>query len=230
MDWLFGLGLGVGVLVYAAFVFDLLGFMARDELWLRLLMLGASALYLVYYYVVAGYPLWDALFTNGALAAVNLVMIGVVVAERSTFTMSRETALLYQMFPLFSPGQFRKLLAAADHLTASEAVELVQEGAAPDRLFFVVDGETLVDKSGQSVRIGDRVFIGEIAYLTGDPATATVRVEPGTRYLAWHHNQLERIMRRSPSLRVALLAHLNSDLARKVAHSQPIAGTGFSHA
>ena len=37
-------GLGIGLLVYAAFVFDLFGFLARDELWLRLLMLAASAL------------------------------------------------------------------------------------------------------------------------------------------------------------------------------------------
>ena len=78
MEWLFGAGLGVAIVVYIAFVLDMAGFLARDELWLRTLMLAASALYLIYYYFVTDVPLWDAIRTNAALAAVNLIMIGVV--------------------------------------------------------------------------------------------------------------------------------------------------------
>ena len=111
-------GLGVGVLVYIAFVFDLFGFMARDELWLRLLMLAASALYLVYYFIVAGTPLWDALITNGALALVNLAIIAVIVTERTTLGFSPEDAALSRLFPLLRPGQFRRLLKAGRRVSA----------------------------------------------------------------------------------------------------------------
>ncbi len=74
------LGLSVAVFVYAAFVFDVFGFLARDELWLRLQMMAAMMLYIIYYYLVADAPLWDAIITNGTLAAVNLAMIFVVIA------------------------------------------------------------------------------------------------------------------------------------------------------
>ena len=57
-------GLSVGVLVYLAFAFDVAGFMARDELLWRGLMLTASAFYLVYYYFVVDEPLRDAILTK----------------------------------------------------------------------------------------------------------------------------------------------------------------------
>lgn len=223
MEWLLGTGLGIGLLVYIAFVFDLAGFVARDELWLRLLMLAASAFYLVYYYGVAGAPLWDAIATNAALAAVNLAVICVVVLERTTFSMSRETEALYRLFPMLNPGQFRRLLRNADRLSVNETRVLTREGAPLDQLYFVVEGTVEVAKGDTITQIEPGSFIGEIAWLTDAPASATVSVGQGTQLLRWTHEDLARLTRRSPALQVALVAHLNVDLARKVASSQPIA-------
>ncbi|MEL7345645.1 MAG: cyclic nucleotide-binding domain-containing protein [Pseudomonadota bacterium] len=222
MDWLSGAGLGIGILVYLAFVLDLAGFLARDELRWRVLMLGASGLYLVYYYYVTDVPLWDAIRTNAALAAVNLAMIGVVVVERSTFAMRRDTRALYQLFPMLSPGQFRRLLRSATKLRAMETRVLTREGKTLDEMFFIVEGAVEVAK-GQSVSVIEPgTFIGEIAYLTKQGASATVSIAQGTRYLRWSHSDLDAMTTRSAGLRVALVAHLNLDLARKVAASQPV--------
>lgn len=216
-------GAWVAALVYVAFAFDVFGFLARDELMLRLLMLIASGFYLLYYFLVADTPLWDAIYTNGALAAVNLAMIVVVVLERTTFAMTAETAALFRMFPLLSPGQFRRLIRACDEIEAPGTEVLVRQGERPDSLYFIIDGSVDVTKDGRATTIGGGVFIGEIAFLTHVPATATVSVAPGTRYLRWRVDDLGRAMRRSPSLKTALLGHLNLDLARKVAQSHPSA-------
>lgn len=223
MDWLFGVGLGIGVLVYIAFVFDMAGFMARDELWLRLLMLAASGFYLVYYFYIADAPLWDAIRTNAALAAVNAAMIGVVLIERSTFAMKRDTRALYAMFPMLSPGQFRRLLRKATKLRAMETRVITREGQPLDEMFFIVEGAVEVAKGDSIAAIEPGTFIGEVSYLTKEPASATVSIGKGTKYLRWSQDDLDRMTRRHPNLRVALVAHLNADLARKVAASSPVA-------
>ena len=228
---LLSLGLSIGVLVYLAFIFDMLGFMARDELWLRLLMLTASAFYLVYYFFVTDTPLWDALITNGVLAGINLVMIVIVVLERTTITMSEEHAQLYRSFSMLTPGQFRRLIRAAEEAEATAPRSLTENGAPLDRLYYVSRGPVVVDKYGHKTRIADQTFVGEIAYLTGGPATADVTVEPGAKYLVWPVEKLHELSRKHPALQVALAAQLNVDLAHKVAHSAPVedAGAGVLH-
>lgn len=219
MSW--QLGLSIGALVYLAFVLDLFGFLARDELWLRLLMLAASALYIMYYYWVAAVPLWDAITTNAALAGVNLVMIVVVVLERTTFSMSAETADIYRRFGMLSPGQFRRILRAAQQVRVTQAHELLADGAPVDTLYFVLEGPVEIEKNGRISHVEGGIFIGEIGFLTSAPASARVSVAPGARYLKWSSENLRSLLGKSPALNVAMGAQFNVDLVGKVARSQP---------
>jgi len=216
------LGLSVAVFVYAAFVFDVFGFLARDELWLRLQMMAAMMLYIIYYYLVADAPLWDAIITNGTLAAVNLAMIFVVIAERTTFSMTSETAQLYKKFTMLSPGQFRRLLRLGARTTAIDPKVLVTEGAPIDTVYFVINNTARLEKNDEVFPLESGSFVGEIGFLTDQPASATVSVDAGTEYFAWDVAELHRVFARSTGLRNALLAQLNKDLANKLSRSVPI--------
>ena len=219
MEW--QIGLSVGLLVYIAFVFDILGFLARDELRLRILLLASGLLLTTYYFVVAEEPLWDAIVTNGMIDLVNFTMICVVIHERSTLAMPAATVAIYERFSMMTPGQFRKVFRAGRLKTAAQDETLAVEGAALPRLFYVLDGEVEVEKHGARTPIGQNVFVGEIAFLHDVPATATVRIRAGSRYLEWSHEDLNALTDRHPAIRTALLAHLNLDLSRKVAASSP---------
>ncbi len=219
MDW--QIGLGVGLFVYLAFVFDLFGFLARDELWLRLLMLAASGLYLACFSHVAEAPLWDAISTDVILASANLAMICVVPAERSTLSMSADHAALSRHFPMLNPGQFRRLYRAGQDQRVDAVTVLTEAGTRPDRLFYVVEGKVLLDKGGAETALDVPLFIRELAFLTYLPATATVRIEAGARYLSWPGGDLRRLLARSSELNVALQAEFNRDLVGKVARSLP---------
>ena len=215
-------GLGVGALIWAAFVFNLFGFLARDELMLRLLMLGGSALSIAYYTsVVADQPLWDAIITRGALALANSMMIVIVVSERTTWFMSRESLDLYRSFNMLTPGQFRRILKKGVRGDAEQREIVLEEGRSANRLYFVIEGNARVEKGGIFADIGSRVFLGEIAYLRGAAATATVTLDAGSRYIAWRHGDLKRIKRRNRDLEVAMVAQFNEDLMNKVAGSPP---------
>lgn len=213
---------GAALLVFAAFAFKLLGFLARDELLLRLLILTGTLLNIVYFFIVADRPLWEAILTNGLLASANILMIGIVLSERVTWSMTPDILRLYRMFPLMSPREFRKLLKAATLEDIKERRVLVRQGEHPDRLFFIVEGTVAIHKNNEVVHAGPKLFIGEIAFLTGDPASATVAMEGSGSVMVWNATKLEKLLEKTPNLKAALVGHLNMDLAQKVAASQPV--------
>jgi hypothetical protein len=217
--------LNVEYLVYLAFAFALAGYLARDELWLRLLMLAASVNYLAYYYTVTQEPLWNAILTSGALAFVNLVMIGIVILERTTFAMSRQVAAIFRSFDMLTPGQFRRIMRYGTVRTADDTVRLTTEGMRVEKLYYVTAGTVIVTKEGRRTEIPPRIFVGEIAYATGNVASATVELAPGSVWVEWDQDRLRRLARRFPALGVALVAQFNADLLGKVATSQPIGRT-----
>ena len=208
--------------VYFAFLLALAGYLARDELWLRLLMLAASGNYLAYYYGVSDAPLWGAIATSGALALVNLGVIIVVILERTTFTMSRQVSSIYRSFDMLTPGQFRRMMRLGTVRSAEDPVRLTTEGMRVDKLHFVTEGRVNVTKEGRRAEIPARIFVGEIAYATGNVASATVEVSPGAVWVEWDQEALRNLTRRFPALGVALVAQFNADLLGKVATSQPM--------
>lgn len=220
MEWL--LALPVGYLVYLAFAFDVLGFSARDELALRSLMLAASVFYIAYFFVASDAPLWEAIYADVVLMMVNLFMIGIVVRERSTRTMSDDAVDLYRWFPRMSPGHFRRLMRTAERRRTDGPREVTHEYVALECLYFILEGEVTITKAGTATTLPAKgLFIGEVAFLAGVPASATVTLAPGSEYLVWQVPELHRLSKRLPDLGNALIAHLSEDMAQKVAFSQP---------
>ena len=212
----------VDSLVYVAFLASVSGLLTRDELRLRVLILIGSGFYLAYYRMAPDTPLWGAIITNSALACANLYMIFVVISERTTFAMDHDTLQIYRLFDKLSPGQFRRLFRLAGNVTAERETELTEAGNPVHRLFYVVDGAVVIRKGETATELAAPIFIGEIAFLTGQAASASVSVKAGSRYLVWEHDALTGLARKAPALENALMAHLNSDMAAKVANSRPV--------
>lgn len=218
---LIGLGLGAGLLVYAAFVLDLCGFLTRDELWLRTLMLAGSGFYIAYLFLAAGVPLWDGIAAEVVLASVNFAMILVILGERSTLGMSEAALRLHAALRLLSPGQVRRLVRVSARVPAEASPEILTFGVRPDRLYYLSEGSIELTKHDDTVELHGPMFLGEIAWLTGGPASATVRLKPGAVCLGWRHEDLRRLMDRRPAIGDGLAALLNADLAAKLALSRP---------
>ncbi len=208
--------------VYAALLFYVLGFLFRDELWLRGLILIGTGFYVIYYFYAADRPLWDAIVTSSILGIVNLWMICVVVMERTTFSMSPDQAQLYVHFQNLNPGQFRRLIKKGQILIAESEVTLSKENESLEEFFFIFDGNSKITKLGDTTEVSGARFIGEVAFLKGTSASATVTIDKGSRYVSWSHENLRKLMTKSPNLSNGLLALLNLDMAGKVASSQPV--------
>ncbi len=212
------------LLIHAGAAIYILAFLIRDEMILRLMVLAGTVLYILYYYMFPDQPLWDAIVTSVILIGANLVVLGRIVLERTTFSMSDEERDLFTGFPNFNPGQFRKMLGKITWHEAAEDVLLTQQGQPLDRLYFIIDGPVNVTKDTHQFNVSARNFIGEISYVLAENPSATVVAPSGTRYASWVKADLDAMSRRDPAFGNALGALLSDDLARKLSGSvQPVA-------
>ena len=209
-------------LIFVALIFQSLGLMARDELFLRILILVGTGFYLLYYYFTADKPLWPAIFASSVLGVVNLIMIIVLIFERTTFAMSDETELIYQSFPTLNPGQFRKVLKAGQIKEAKVGKVLVRDGKPLHKLILVTRGQVRISKSTKEYCSDASVFIGEVSFLREGNASATVTVSKEARYVEWRHRELRRLMNKSAPLNNALIALFGAELASKVEKAMPV--------
>jgi hypothetical protein len=204
-------------LVHIAALINVSGMFFRDQFMLRLLVLVSTLLYIMYYIIVPATPLWDAIAWCVVLIGVNAVVMVLIILDRKQFMLTDAESRLFRSLLTFSPGEFRKLMKAANWNDVHESRTLTMEGKTPESLFFILDGDIEVSKRDRSLSLPAGVFIGEIGFLLDRPASATVKVKSGARYVEWSREALSALLKEYPALKTALDARLSIDLAGKVA-------------
>lgn len=207
------------LLIHFGAVFYIIAFLIRDELKLRLMVLAGSAFYLLYYYLFPDIPLWDAIITTCILVAANLVILFRISMERTVFALSLEEKTLFESFDGFTPGQFRQLLKIAHWTTAETPIALATENQPLSNLYFIVDGEVMIEKGGNAFPLEPGNFVGEIAFVLDRPPSADVTAQQGARFVKWDASQIALLMKKSPAFQNAIMALLGRDLAEKLAKS-----------
>ncbi len=206
-------------LIHIAAAIFLFGFLFRDQIILRSLVIVGNCFYVLYYYVVVDHPLWGGIFWSVVGIVINIGMIGWIMADRSRFGLAAHELALHARFGTLTPGEFRRLMRAGTWHTATHDTLLSEEGRPLPALAYVIDGAVTVEKGSGHIDLEAPMFIGEVAFVTDHPASATVRVRAGARYVTWEMETLRKLLLRAPGLRVGLGAALNEDMARKVARA-----------
>lgn len=205
------------VLVILAGSLQALGYIIINQWGLRLLVMLGSVVYIAYYAVAAETPLWDAMFVTLVLMAANGIgMLGLWL-RNARFSVPRQFADIYPDFAPLLPGDFRKLMRLSNRRHLTKQTTLSREGATMDKVYYVITGLPVVTKMGATFPMAERIFVGEVAYLTGKGSAATTTVPAGTELLEWNVKALQRAAKRKPQVKLALDAVISRDLARKVA-------------
>lgn len=211
----------ISALPIVGLVFKLAGFVVRDELWLRLLVLTGLACDAAFY-AMRSEPVVQSAMANLLLVSVNLALVLLILTERTTWRMSPGDRMLYQRFPTLTPGQFRRLRRIMRHETVDPGTPLTLEGKPVDDLMLVFAERIEIEKAGASFPIAGPAFVGEIALLTGNVSSATVRLPEGGTVARFPIDLLKARMARAPALSNAMVALFGQELARKVADSVPM--------
>jgi CRP-like cAMP-binding protein len=153
------------------------------------------------------------------MISVNTLMMVRMLFDRTQLRMTEDEARLFAAFRTLTPGEFRLLMSLATWRKATTRKVLAREGARLQRLYYVLDGAIGISKAGRSFPIESETFIGEVAFLRARPASATVTLEPGARYVEWPTEALTILLDRNPMLRMSLNTLFNIDMAGKVARA-----------
>ncbi|MEO0546566.1 MAG: cyclic nucleotide-binding domain-containing protein [Pseudomonadota bacterium] len=216
---MFDLTNGAAILVHIAALFYVAGFLVRDQLTLRMLILLGTVCYLIYYYFALDTPLWDAIIWSVIMGCANLYMILVLAYERTTFRMTDDEKRLFAAFDTMTPGEFRRVLKVAEWVDSDGTQTLTEEGKSCDRLYYVLDGAVTIEKAERKFEIPSGSFIGEVAYFLKQSASATVSVAKGGRYVALPREKIAALEKKYPGIRIAIHSVLSADMAQKVARS-----------
>lgn len=206
-------------LVLAAAGMFVLGYLIINQIILRTMLLIGTALYIWYYAVVDDAPLWPAIWASAATGSANLIGMLGLIYRRSAWAVPREFRDIYPYFDVLPPGDFRKLMKATIRVTRPAGYRLTTADTTVDTLYYIIDGTVAVEKLGSCFSIPKNSFVGEVAYLTGNPASASTFLVSETLVLEWQVQKLKRRANRDPRFRLALDAMISIDFAGKVARA-----------
>ena len=204
------------ILLHLAALTSVAALALRDQMRLRAVLLLSVMISVVNNYDGNATPDWESLFWNVVLFAINLSVLVLLALDRTHIGLSAEERDLFDAFEILSPGEFRALGKLASWHTAAPEQEITREGEAPGSLFYVMSGGIIIEKGGRVIDYGPRAFIGEIAFLQRGPASATVRLRGGSRFVAWTTESLDRRIEGRQQLRHAVTRLISHDMALKI--------------
>lgn len=203
---------------HAAFALSGLSFLVQDILWLRALATLSCSLAITFnVWHPVGRSLWLPIYWNVGYVVVNVTYICILLSERNV-RLSDFEWLVYDTYfrSSIEPHDFQKLARLAHKRVARTRERLMTVDELPSHLYLVYDGMPEIEVSSSMVIHQERGMLGEMSFLRGGVASASVYAPPGTRYLRWDRAELEEIMRRAPSLRRGLELAVAKELMRKL--------------
>ena len=185
--------------------------------WLRTAAVIGLALEIVYFMLTrqsltAGLP-WDIVFI-----LINFYELALLLRERALAKLpAADAPLLRRAFDGLDDAQIAKLLRAADWRDVTAGEVITRQDAPVEALYFVLSGRAKVEVEGQNVaQLEHGTFIGEIAYLTGNAASARVVMEEAGRLLAFSRVRVAKVTAGDKQISGILYQVLGRDLAQKM--------------
>jgi hypothetical protein len=207
---------GVQIIGHVSYVFLVSAALVRAILPLRLLAIGAGLTSIWYGLAISSSVevVWESIFT-----IINAVQAVILIREKQGIRLTtEETSLQAAVFPHMSRLDFHRLIRAGTWRSDPPGVEFTARGEPVAKIVLMSDGLANVIVDGERIvahcRRGD--FVGEIAFVSGAAATATVRTVTPTRSLVWDFADLRALLDKHPELEAAVQVVFNKNLIGKL--------------
>ena len=204
------------VFAHLSYIFLITSMMMTSLRWLRILALGSGLAAILHFTLQTSDNaslFWVALFViaNGSQLAILLFR------SRLSVMHKEERELLEKILEIEEPASQRRLLGLIEWADVEVDTLLMEQGQANPPLIYVASGAAAIEHDGAIVGVcGSGDFLGEMSILTGERASASVRVTNTMRIARFDRNGLAQMTRALPEIDRALSAALNRGLAAKV--------------
>lgn len=200
---------GVGAL------FLLVAFMVPGRRWLHLLAsFGFACIFL---------GAWLPQFHIVHLALIALALVNLVQFARLSHRLhqgamtAEERALIAEVLAIEEPAKQRRLREVITWRDADTGEVLMRQGQKAPPLIYVATGQMEIEHEGLPVSsCGPDDFLGEMSLVTGEGASATVKVSLPARIAVFDRAGLLRLMDAMPELARAFDRRLNIGLVDKI--------------
>lgn len=90
-------------------------------------------------------------------------------------------------------------------------------------LYYLVEGEDIGNKNGQSFTIPSGQCVSEISFILGSKATVIVKIKTGSKNLSWYKSALKELLLKYSHLQQTFEVRIAGDMAIQLARYQPLA-------
>ncbi len=203
---------------HLSFFLTAVSFYLRDMLLLRVLAIASGVMGIFYNYFLDVGPLWLPIFWLAVFMAINIYRIAGILREKHAISFSDEERELFEtIFKGFSPVEFMKIMRLAEWRDVEDGHQFVTEGTDLDGLRLLFNGEVVITRASEEIgRVRDGAMIGEMSFIKGGDATATVTATRPCRCIFWPKAALHDLLHRNPSLDIAIKHVFSLDLVRKL--------------
>jgi CRP-like cAMP-binding protein len=121
------------------------------------------------------------------------------------------------VFAGFSDSQLARLVTSGAWKNIDPGTVLTRQGEQVKELVLLCNGNAIVKVDDTIVaQLSDGAFVGEMAFVTGNPASATVVVGQPTRAFVFDMIKLRKLVQGDDSVAVAIHRVVGRDLAAKL--------------
>jgi CRP/FNR family transcriptional regulator, cyclic AMP receptor protein len=133
-----------------------------------------------------------------------------MVSRKNRVMLTRNTKIdLLKRVPLFadcSKRELQEISLVTDEVDLPAGFQLTKEGASGQEFVLIVEGAADVIRRGKKINtVAGGDFVGEIALVTDEPRTATVRTTAPTQALVLTRRDFRALMKRIPSIQLKVL-------------------------
>ena len=194
-----------------------------DIFWLRVVAI-VGLTFEILYFALSGGDLragigWDVVFI-----LINAYQLFRLLQDRLAFRLPEaERELLRSVLAGLDDAQIVRLLSAGAFCEIAQGTKLAEEDKPFEKLFFLCDGRTRVTVAGREIsHLEKGNLVGEVAFLTGKPATATVVAEGPLRALVFEKTALNRFFSNEAEVAGLIYQLLGRELAHKIKASNTL--------
>jgi len=198
-----------------AYVLLITSMLMRRMIWLRVFAIAAGAFSALYYTTLGD---WVSCVWESTFALVNLGQVLILLIENRRGKFSPEEQMFVDAaLQDLEPAPARRLIKLGDWSQIDDDEVLIVEDTTPTHLYFIVNGTARIERHGKTIGlVGPGDFLGEMSYLTGKQATATVTVLTPMRCLTFERQTLRTYLGKNQEVRQALEAGFNRNLVDKL--------------
>jgi len=212
MDWDFWI-------LNSAYVLYVVSAIFKDMLRLRIVLFGATILYIVYGFVA---PLWPLVYWNLAFGALQLYQILMLLKQRIGIDLSDEAeAVRVLMFGELDRPLFNLMWQAGSQRVYRAGETIIMYDEVVDELMLILEGEVDVFLPDQNparpLQLGRLRLLGEMSAVSGGTARATVKARSLVRTRNWRQSELNKLGQDHPAIEKNALLVIGNELTRKVA-------------